>query len=147
MLRPSYTLRTLLILVGLALLWIPVSASAQETVPLQIDVIIAGHDNTGVDARLQSQANKLTSQFANFSSFTLEKSERVNLSDQATSRISLPGGSTAQFTLQSADQGRYSIRIAVPGGQTTFEARKGGMIFVGGPRAPNGTLILLIRVR
>lgn len=135
------------LLLSLLLLFVASTGFAQSRVQIQVDVIVASNDGSGVEAALRAQAQRLTSQFSNFNSFKLAKTERVDLTQGATSTVSLPGSSVARFTLQGTESDRYQIQIAVPGGQTTFDARKGGMIFVGGPRAPDGTLILLIRVR
>lgn len=134
------------LLMGMFLVLLTGTAFAQAQVNVRVDVIVASNDGTGVAPALRGQAQSLTGQFSNFSSFKLAKSEQLKLSQGATSSVSLPGGSVARFTLQNAQQGRFQIQIAVPGGQTTFDASPGGMIFVGGPRAPDGTLILMIRV-
>lgn len=135
------------LLLSFLLLFVASTGFAQARAQIQVDVIVASNDGEGVDPALRAEAQRLTSQFSNFSSFKLAKTERVTLAQGVTNAVSLPGSSVARFTLQGFQNDRYQIQIAVPGGQTTFDARKGGMIFVGGPRAPNGTLILLIRVK
>lgn len=136
----------LMLLLSLALLAFSTSAWAQDRVQVQVDVIVASNDHSEVDRALRSSASSLRAQFANFTGFRLASSTQLALTQSGAQQVALPGGSQATFRLQSAQQGRYQIQIAVRGGQTTFDAQQGGMIYVGGPRAPDGTIILRIRV-
>ena len=137
----------LMLLLSFALLSFSTSAWAQDRVQVQVDVIVASNDHSEMDRALRSSASSLRAQFTNFTGFRLASSTQLTLAQSDTQQVALPGGSNATFRLQSAKQGRYQIQIAVRGGQTTFDAQQGGMIYVGGPRAPDGTIILRIRVR
>lgn len=137
----------LMLLLSLTLLSFSTSAWAQDRVQVQVDVIVASNDHSEMDRALRSSASSLRAQFANFSGFRLASSTVITLTQSDAQQVALPGGSSAIFRLQRAQQERYQIQIAVRGGQTTFDAQQGGMIYVGGPRAPDGTIILRVRVQ
>ena len=134
-------------LIALVVAFAGTDASAQDRANLSVDVIIAGHDGAGVDPALAAHSGRLETQFSQFNSFRRADSSSFQLAPGATHQISIPGGQTVRFSLVSSRSGRYRITVQVPGGETTVESPAGGIFFVGGPRAPDGTIILLVRTR
>lgn len=122
------------------------TAFAQSTANVRIEVIVASNDDGGVDAALRAHASHLTRQFPSFQSFRAAGSHRASLADGGTKSFSLPGGGTVTIRSLGATNGRHKLQIDVPGGSTTVDAASGGRLFVGGPRAPNGTVILMLLV-
>lgn len=135
------------LLVGLALVFASGSAFANDTVRVHVDVIVANNDGTDVDPALRAHAKQLRTQFRQFTNFRRASARAMVLTVGESQRIDLPGKGEAFFTFKGVEASQYIIQIKVPGGQTTLKARAGGMMFIGGPRAPTGTILLLIQVK
>lgn len=137
----------LLTLVGLTWSLNAHAASDDERAHVHVDVIVANDRSEHIDEALDSHRKALQEQFPQFTHFTLHHSADVSLRQGATERVTLPNGEYAALTLESAQGSKYRLQIKVPGGQTTLNARSGAMLFLGGLKAPNGTLILLIQIK
>lgn len=142
------TLQPLLaLLIGTALLFTAGSAFAQETAQVQVDVIVANTEGSRIDPALDAHAKQLRAQFKQFTNFTRADTHTVALKENAPQRIDLPGDGHASITLKGMDGAQYILHLKVPGGHTTVKARARGMLFIGGPKAPNGTILLLIQIK
>lgn len=144
--HPTHRLHLLLMmLIGLVALTISTGAAAQSRVNVRVDVIVASSAGTGVDASLNAHRGRLEAQFPNFDSFRSQGVQQLRLATGETSSFGIPGGGTVRVTLVSAHEGRATFDVAVPGGSVRVETTHGSLFFVGGPRSPNGTVILMIR--
>lgn len=137
----------LALLVGLALTCSSVLAFAQEQVRVHIDVIIASDEGDSLDEALDAHAKTLQKQFPQFSAFTHHHSADLTLDQGQAQEIDLPREENATIALIEVDGPHYTLHLKVPGGQTTIKSRAGGKVFIGGPKALNGTLLLLIQVK
>jgi hypothetical protein len=124
-----------------ALVW-TVPAMAQ-TVNVDVQVIVASNDGAGVERALQPMQTNLTRQFSLFDSFRLASSHALILRVGETREVPLPGGGVATLEVVSLRDGAATIRIGIPGGSSTITTH-GGLVFVGGSRAPDGRIILAI---
>lgn len=122
-------------------------ASAQDRARVHIDVIIASDTDEHIDAQLESHAKILKEQFPQFSRFDLHHTADLALEEGDTQRVPLTDDTHASVTLDAVRAHQYTLQLKVPGGQTTLKARAGAMFFLGGPKAPNGTLLLLIQIQ
>lgn len=135
------------LLVSLALTCTSVWAFAQEQARVHVDVIIASDDGEGIDDALEPHAKTLQEQFPQFSHFTLQHSDDIALQEGQSQEIDLPREENATITLIEVDGPHYTLHLKVPGGQTTIKSRAKGKVFIGGPKALNGTLLLLLEVK
>lgn len=135
------------LLFGLSLLVATSSAFANEKARVHIDVIVANNEGSSVDPALSAHAKQLRTQFPQFTNFTRTHSSDLVLSTGQSQRVNLPGNNNAFVTLAGVEAAQYIIQIKVPGGQTTLKARSGGMMFIGGPKAPTGTILILIQIK
>lgn len=138
--------RLVALLLAVGLVFGASTAFAQSTVNVRVEVIVASDTDGGVDASLRAHAAHLTRQFPSFRRFLSSGSHRASLANGASQSFALPGGGTVTLRSLGATNGRHKLQIDVPGGSTTVDAAPGGRLFVGGPRAPNGTVILMILV-
>lgn len=139
--------RLLPLFFGLLLLMAAGPAFAQEKARVLIDVIVANNDGANVDPALRAHAKQLRTQFQQFSNFTRTHSSDLVLIEGESQRVNLPGRKDAFVTLKGVEASQYIIQIKVPGGQTTLKGRAGGMMFIGGPKAPKGTILILIQIK
>lgn len=134
-------------LVVLSLLFTASIASAQERAHVRVDVIIASDSDEHIDAQLRAHAKTLQEQFPQFSRFDLHHTADLALEEGTTQRVPLTNDTHASVTLEAVRAHQYTLQLKVPGGQTTIKARAGAMFFLGGPKAPSGTLLLLIQIQ
>lgn len=124
------------------------SAQAQsEAVTIEVEIILASDDGAGVASELSAYAGRLQSQFGQFSSFRRLTSTSFTLRVGDDKSVGIPGVGSAGFRFAGLSGDRFKLDVSVPGGGTTVESPRGGFFFVGGPRAPGGTIILLIRTQ
>lgn len=123
------------------------AAPTEDRAYIHVDVIVASDVDTHVDTALDAHSKTLQEQFPQFTRFDLHHSADFALDQGASERVALPMGDHATITLESVHSSKYRLQLKVPGGQTTLNARAGAMLFLGGLKAPNGTLILLIQIK
>ena len=121
------------------------TASAEASqVDFGVEVILADRDERGSSSDLGALADRLRSQFPQFTRFRREATHTFSLGQNERHAFSVPGGS--EFALQhlgTTEEG-VRVRIEVRGGSSTIVLPRGGMIFVGGPGASGGTLIFAV---
>jgi hypothetical protein len=125
-----------------ALAWTAAPALAQ-TVDARVQVIVASNDGSGVEQSLQPMQANLSRQFSLFNSFRLASSHTLILRVGEAREVPLPGGGVARLEVLSVRDGAASIVVEIPGGSSTITTQ-GGLVFVGGSRAPDGRIILAI---
>jgi hypothetical protein len=122
-----------------------VSHAQEDSVTIEVEIILASDSGDGVASELRPYAGRLQSQFSQFDSFRRLTSTSFTLNIGEDESISIPGVGSAGFSFAGLSGSRFKLDVSVPGGGTTVESPRGGIFFVGGPRAPGGTIILLIR--
>lgn len=145
---PLRSLAWLVICFSTALMFMTSTAHAQnESVTIEVEIILASDSGEGVSSELNAYAGRLQSQFGQFDTFRRLTSTSFSLQNGGSESISIPGVGSAGFSFAGVSGSRFQLDISVPGGGTRVESPRGGFFFVGGPRAPGGTIILLIRTQ
>lgn len=145
---PLRTLAWLVVCLSATMVFMSSTAYAQdESVTIEVEIILASDSGEGVSSELNAYAGRLQSQFGQFDSFRRLTSTSFSLQSGGSESISIPGVGSAGFNFAGVNGSRFQLDISVPGGGTRVESPRGGFFFVGGPRAPGGTIILLIRTQ
>jgi hypothetical protein len=135
-------------LVGLSFL-VSLSSIAQgEEVGVGIRVILASHQEKGVDASLQDIQKKLGTLF-NYSSYRLLQEHSFLLAEGQTDQLPLSGNKDLRIKLLQEQGGTAEIEVQIlQGGKETFKTtvklKEGGTLLIGGPQHEEGVLILAI---
>lgn len=131
------------ILLVLAFAWTPASAAASQ-VDFGVEVIVADRDERGTSPELGALADRLRTQFPQFTRFRRAATHTFSLNESERHAFSVPGDSEFALTLLETTEEGVRVRIQVRGGSSTIVLPRGGMIFVGGPGASGGTLIFAV---
>jgi hypothetical protein len=145
------------VLLGLLSCGISSSALAQEAlrspktdgVELRIGVVIASNVGTEIDPRLVSQRSQFNRLFP-YSSYQLvaETRRKVPWGDRV--RVEIPGGRYNLYVIPKGFRSdRVAMRVVLVEGprvllNTALSLRDRSTLLMGGPRDPNGVLILSI---
>ena len=116
-----------------------------EDVTVEVEVLLAKNDHTGIPPDLANLRMRLTQQFSQFTGFTLDSRQDLALELGQERSIQIPDGLAVAIEYLGESDGSYRLRITLPGGSTNVSAPADGLFFVGGPELSTGTLILAIR--
>lgn len=124
------------------------AAASQNSVTVNVGVVIASNDGTWIDPSLANLRTKLQSMF-NYTSYKMLDRKRHTYPVGETAIFKLPGGRSMRVTPVPAPERkvRLDVRITEDGRNvltTTLGLSRGGMVLVGGPPYQSGVLILLI---
>lgn len=139
---------TLLLLLALCITVVTTTSTAyaQSTSAVRVRVIIGNTQDTHIDSALRKDATTLREEFPQFSHFEQAKDTTLTLAPATPQSLTLPGNKKASLTLENRQKNQLRILVKVPGGETRLTGSQGGTMFVGGPRAPNGIIILWIEI-
>ena len=144
---PRLSPLALLAFLALAVLAAPAVASGNDEASFAVEVIVADRNGQGIDGELGALSDRLRSQFPQFSRFRRSATHAFSVAEGDAHRFSVPSGSQFELTYLGEESEGVRVRIAVRGGASTVVLPRGGMIFVGGPSAGDGTLIFAILAR
>jgi hypothetical protein len=138
--------RVLLAVVGLAWL-VPLAASAQEeTVKVQVEVVLASKKGSEVEppelAKMKEQFQKQNFSFTSFKRLSLEVLE---VSAKQPTEVKLPSGTNASLQLLGMKDGTATVRVAIPR-QPTLDVELGrqGAVYQKAGKYVGGELILVL---
>ena len=113
-----------------------------------IRVILASHQEEGIDARLEDIQKNLGTLF-NYSSYRLLQERSFLLSEGQMDQLPLADDKELHIQLLQEQGGTAEIAVEILRGgknifKTTAKLKKGGTLLVGGPKNEDGVLILAI---
>ena len=113
-----------------------------------IRVILASHQEEGIDARLEDIQKNLGTLF-NYSSYRLLQERSFLLSEGQMDQLPLAEDKELHIQLLQEQGGTAEIAVEILRGgknifKTTAKLKKGGTLLVGGPKHEDGVLILAI---
>lgn len=129
-------------------LLLPLSAAFAQTVPIEVQVVLASREpGGGVDPAIQSLVRELQRDFA-YTSYRLLETHRGDVSADRPWQTSIAGGRALSVALMGAEQRRVELRIVTAGVNTRVSLVRGGSpILLGGPPHREGVLIIAISAR
>lgn len=133
-----------LFIFGLMLSSPSIVSANEENMAVEVEVILAKEDHSGIPSDLSSLRVRLTQQFSQFTGFILESRQELILEIGQVRTIPIPDGMLVSIEYLGENNGQFLLRIQLPGGSTDVSAPSGGLFFVGGPELSVGTLILAI---
>jgi hypothetical protein len=126
------------------------AASADEVV-LHVRTVLATEDGSDFDSRLTSYRRQLRGLF-HFNSYRLVKSEDRQCPFGRSNNFEIPGGRFLEVLPVAFKEDRLRLRVLLIEGtnppplDTDFTVPNRGNIWVGGPRNPDGALLISISV-
>jgi hypothetical protein len=113
-----------------------------------IRVILASHEEEGIDARLEDIQKNLGTLF-NYSSYRLLQERSLLLSEGQMDQLPLADDKELHIQLLQEQGGTAEIAVEILQGgkdifKTTAKLKKGGTLLIGGPKHEDGVLILAI---
>ena len=123
------------------------SVALGEEVGIGVRVILASHQGTAMDARLQDIQKNLDT--LNYSSYQLLQERSFLLAQGQSGQLPLAGNKELQVKLLQEQGGTAEIAVEILQGgkgifKTTAKLKKGGTLLIGGPKHEEGVLILAI---
>lgn len=123
------------------------SVALGEEVGIGVRVILASHQGTAMDARLQDIQKNLDT--LNYSSYQLLQERSFLLAQGQSGQLLLAGNKELQVKLLQEQGGTAEIAVDILQGgkgifKTTAKLKKGGTLLIGGPKHEEGVLILAI---
>ena len=124
----------------------PAAPAATAAVRVEVKIILATAAASAADQNLAANAAQLTRQFSQFKGFRQLKQESRTLVQGQPMSLPLPvPDSNLGLTLLGATDGKYKLRMALPGGSADTTSPDQGVFYVGGLPYNGGTLILAIK--
>lgn len=119
-----------------------------ETVEVRIGAVLASNTSNEFDHRLAS-LHRQFNRFFTYSSYQLVKEERKRVAWGARAGFEVPGGRYVVVIPREHKNDRVSMKVLVIEGarpiiDTVLSLRDRGTFLLGGPRQPDGALILAI---
>jgi len=126
----------------------PLAPVYAQTVPIQVQVILASREAGGhVDPAIRSLVRELQRDFA-YTSYRLLETQRGQVGAQRPWRTAIAGGRPLNVALMGASGRRVELKITTADVNTRVSLQRGGPPFlVGGPPYRNGVLIIAISAR
>ena len=124
-------------------------ALADEQVAVHVRTVLATDSGLEIDSRLSSYRRQLRGLF-HFSSFRLVKEEERHGPFGSPSNFEIPGGRYLEVLPVALKQDRLRLKVLLIEGtsppplDTDFTVPNHGNIWVGGPRNPDGVLLISI---
>jgi hypothetical protein len=124
------------------------SALAEDSCRISVTTILAAHDDTTIDPKLETQVGELQSIF-NYTAYRLLGGEHLTLETGQSGSVSLPGKHDLSITLRQIHNDRASMDLQMSRQsqsvfQTSIQLLNRGNLFIGGPKYLNGILIFKI---
>lgn len=124
-------------------------ALAEEPVALHVRTVLATDGSMGLDSRLTRYGSQLRGLF-HYSSYRLVKDEERHSSFGSSNNFEIPGGRYLEVLPVALKEDRLRLRVLLIEGtsppplDTDFTVPNRGNIWVGGPRNPDGVLLISI---
>ncbi len=124
------------------------SAQAAETVKIHATILVAS--NEGVDSTpINNEYRRQLIQLFSYSAYSQAGDYQVDLEKTERRFVELPDGYKLALILREIDDKRVEVRAAVLKGNqqyldTVISILRPGVVFLGGPPAQNGTLIIVL---
>ena len=124
-------------------------AFAEEQVSIHVRTVLATDSPNGVDTRLANYRRQLHQLF-HYSSYRLVKEEDRNTPFGNANNFEIPGGRYLEVLPMQLKEDRLRLRVLLIEGtsppplDTDFTVPNHGNIWVGGPRNPDGVLLISI---
>jgi hypothetical protein len=121
----------------------------QQAVDLRVRTVLATDSNSLFDARLNTCRRQLNGLFR-FSSYRLMKEEERQVPWGRPNNFEIPGGRYLEVLPMAFKENRLRLRVLLIEGtsppplDTDFSVPNHGNIWVGGPRHPDGVLLISI---
>lgn len=133
---------------GLALL-LPGLAAAGAPIKIEVQVIKASKAGDQIDPELKDLAKQLARLFAQYSSYKLIKTAKLDLQLGQSGTVDIPEvkGLTVTPRQQSKGKIEVGLKMADPKFSTEVRLKPGARLLVGGPKLGDGVLILAITAR
>ena len=124
------------------------SSPTAGAVEIRVGAVLASNSGTECDHRLASLHRQFNRLFP-YSSYQLVKEERQRVRWGSPAGFEIPGGRYVVVTPQELKNERVSMKVQIIEGtrpivDTVLSLRDRGTFLVGGPRQPDGALILAI---
>jgi len=131
------------------LIMISINLIAEDSlINLEINIILAKTDETGIDTRLKELSEKLK-KFLNFSSYRLISSQEISPATGEITNISIPGKQTFSLTYLRKEQHQATIKLDNKGLNsftTVIRLKENGTFLIKGPSIKEGDIILSIKL-
>ena len=121
---------------------------AEPTVPIHVTVIIASNQGQDYDLVNDDFRDQLLQLFSYSAYHQVDELNR-DLSKAKPEIVSLPDGYELKLNLQGEEKGRVMVQAAIRKGNqqyvdTTLSILRPGVVFLGGPPAQGGAIILVL---
>ena len=114
---------------------------------LKVRQIAADNSGSGVDKDLDDIKHDLKK--INFNSFSLRKTDNVNLSEKESAKLEVLGDNTLEFVAEGVVDGKLKLNVRIgpknsksKNMNTTLRIPDGATFLIGGPAYGEGSLIL-----
>ena len=124
------------------------SASAQQTAPVHVTVLVASRNGSDFDLDNDAYRDQLIQLFS-YSSYHQKKELRADLKKGDRNVVPLPDDYELVLTLQDQEKGRIFVQALIRKGRkqyvdSTLSILTPGVVFLGGPAIQDGTLIIVL---
>lgn len=117
--------------------------AAEPSVPVQADVVYASTQAGAVDPSLVKMRDQMAAQKKYL---TLKKldSKKLELTQNKAQALALPGGKSADFTLQSIEQNVAKVKVKTPAVETVHTLAKDKSLYLPAGTQDGGDLWLVV---
>jgi hypothetical protein len=124
------------------------SAKSVDKIPTKITILIASNQGTDFDMDNDAYRDQLIQLFS-FSNYKQLKTLSLDLAKGERQIVALPEGYELVLSLQREERERAYIQALIRKGReqfvdTVLSIQKKGVVFLGGPQTPSGTLIVAL---
>ncbi len=126
----------------------PSQAFAKYAVPIHVTVLVASNEGSDFNLVNDAYRDQLINLFS-YKSYQQKDDIKIHLQKSKREKIQLPDGYEMILTLQGVEKDRVLVQAIIrKNGQqyvyTVLSLLRPGVVFLGGPPAENGSLIIVL---
>lgn len=119
--------------------------AAAPAVTVQLDVVHASNQGTEVQPpSLMAMKKSFAQSGIDYKSYRQLSSQKVKLTPNTATQVSLPNGKVATLTLVDVKDNVAQVKVGVPPLETTYSLGRQGRVFIQAGPHNGGTLVLVL---